>query len=304
MASSGSKPKQKRLTLEEKAAILRKLDEGVRANRLAIDFGVSESAISQIKKQKEQIFEAVAKSYQEAKKKTLHKPEYEELENRLYDWFLKQRQRNCTINGPILKRKAVELFKTVYPDKDEKDFNASEGWLYKFKRRHGMRFLKVCGEILSSDTATITPFIHKLRAKMQEMNITDSQLYNGDESGLFWKMLPDKTYVAACEKTAPGRKIKKERITFLLCANADGTNKIKPLVIGKAAKPRCFNNFDNPLEYDNSKSAWMTRNIFKKWFHGSFVNQVSMTVLFPSINIEYVVCNLFPHSNFKGSPVQ
>lgn len=95
------------------------------------------------------------------------------------------------------------------------------------------------------------------------MKLTSEQLYNADESGLFYKMLPDKTYVAACEKTAPGRKIKKERITILMCANANGTNKIKPLVIGKAAKPRCFNEFDSPLEYDNSKNAWMTTHIFK-----------------------------------------
>lgn len=88
------------------------------------------------------------------------------MEEKLYAWFVKQRERNCTINGPILKTKAMELFKTVHPDKDEKDFSASEGWFAKFKRRHGMRFLKVCGEILFSDTTTVTPFIHKLRAKM------------------------------------------------------------------------------------------------------------------------------------------
>lgn len=277
MASSGTKPKQKRLNLEEKVQVLKKLDEGVRGNRLALDFGVSESAISQIKKQKEQILEAVAKSDQEAKKKTLHKAEYEKLEEKLYAWFIKQRERKCTMNRPILKAKTKELFKTIYPDKDEKDFAASDGWFTNFKRRHGLRFLKVCGEILSSDTSTITPFIHKLRAKMDEMQLTREQLYNADETGLFYKMLPDKTYVAACEKTAPGSKIKKERITILLCANAEGTNKIKPLVIGKAAKPRCFNGFDNPLGYDNSKNAWMTTHIFKNWFYGTFVNQVSIT---------------------------
>lgn len=60
----------------------------------------------------------------------------------------------------------------------------------------------------------------------------------------------------------------------MLCANAEGTNKIKPLVIGKAAKPRCFNNFENPLGYDHPESAWMTANIFRKWFHQSFVKEV------------------------------
>lgn len=274
-----NKPKQKRLNLEEKVQILKKLDEGVRGNRLAIDFGVSEAAISQVKKQRDQIYEAVSKTDQESKKKTLHKAEYEELEKKLYGWFLKQRDRNCPVNGPIFQAKAKEMFKSVYPDKDEKDFLASDGWFRNFKRRHGLRFLKVCGEILSSDTTEITPFVHQLRAKIDEMKLTNEQIYNADESSLFYKMLPDKTYVAACEKTAPGGKIKKERVTFLLCANAEGTNKMKPLIIGKAAKPRCFNGFDNPLEYDHSKNAWMTTNIFKKWFYDSFVNQVSVITL-------------------------
>lgn len=148
---------------------------------------------------------------------------------------------------------------------------ASDGWFRKFKRRHGLRFLKVCGEILSSDTTTITPFIHEFHAKINEMQLTNEQLNNADETGLFYKLLPDKTYVAACEKTAPGTKLKKERITALLCANADGSNKITPLVIGKAKKPRCFKGFHNPLDYDNSSNAWITSNIFKNWFLGSFV---------------------------------
>lgn len=278
------KPKQNRLSLEDKVKILKKLDENVRANRLALDFGVSTSAISQIKKQKEQIYEAVSESDQEAKKKTLHKAEYDEMETKLYGWFLKQRERNCPINGPIFKAKARDIFKSVYPEKEEKNFLASDGWFRNFKRRRGLRFLKVCGEILSSDTTAITPFVHQFRAKIDEMQLTNEQLYNADESALFYKLLPDKTYVAACEKTAPGGKMKKERVTFMLCSNAEGTNKIKPLVIGKSAKPRCFNGFDNPLEYDNSKNAWMTTIIFKKWFHDSFVKQVSMIVLIVYLN--------------------
>lgn len=37
-------------------------------------------------------------------------------------------------------------------------FNASRGWLDKFKKRHGIRRLKIAGEKLSSDEAAIGPF--------------------------------------------------------------------------------------------------------------------------------------------------
>ncbi|XP_018792792.1 PREDICTED: jerky protein homolog-like [Bactrocera latifrons] len=136
------------------------------------------------------------------------------------------------------------------------------------------RHLKICGEILSSDTTEITPFIYKLRATMDEIGITEAQLYNADESGLFYRMLPDRTFVEAIEKTAPGRKILKERITFMLCANADGSHKLKPLVIGKSANPRCFSGFNHPLEYVNSKKAWMDSQLLSEWFHDSFTKQV------------------------------
>lgn len=83
------------------------------------------------------------------------------------------------------------------------------------------------------------------------------QLYCADESGLFYRLLPDRTFVAANEKNAPGRKEAKERVTFLLCTNADGTYKIKSMVIGKFAKPRCF------LSQRNKRVSQIIINPFK-----------------------------------------
>ncbi|XP_031348006.1 jerky protein homolog-like [Photinus pyralis] len=87
-------------------------------------------------------------------------------------------------------------------------------------------------------------------------------------------MLPEKTLVRSQEKTAPGRKISKERVTFLACCNANGSHKLKMLVIGKAKNPRAFKNADIPVEYKSSANAWMTTKIFIEWFHQSFIPQV------------------------------
>lgn len=121
------------------------------------------------------------------------------MEEQLYGWFLKQRERKCTISGPIMKAKAMQIFPLAYPEKKPTDFVASEGWFSRFKRRHGIRFLKICREILSSDIETITPFVHRLRAKIAEMGLTIAQIYNADESALFYRCLPDRTFVAATE---------------------------------------------------------------------------------------------------------
>ncbi|XP_054729099.1 jerky protein homolog-like [Anastrepha obliqua] len=128
-------------------------------------------------------------------------------------------------------------------------------------------------------SGTFVNFIEQLltsrfRAKFDEMGLMESQIYNVDETGLFYRCLPDKTYVSLFEKTAPGYKIQKERISVLLGVNADGSHKLMPLVIGKAKNPRSFQGFNNPLHYNFSKNAWMTSRIFHDWFLKIFIHEV------------------------------
>ncbi|XP_037827591.1 jerky protein homolog-like isoform X2 [Lucilia sericata] len=196
------------------------------------------------------------------------------MEKTLYRWFLRMRDRNWPVSGLMLKEKAKELHSQL--KENESGFNASDGWLQRFKKRYGVRLLKVSGEKLSSQPELVDPFKLKLKQKIEEMELCNDQLNNADESGLFWKLLPDKTYVAMQEKSAPGTKMEKQRVTFLCCANASGAHRLKLLIIGKAKNPRSFKNFVCPTDYKNSKSAWMTSAIFKHWFHQSFVPQVKL----------------------------
>lgn len=55
----------------------------------------------------------------------------------------------------------------------------------------------------------------------------------------FYELLPQKTL---CEKTdrCKGGNKSKQRLIVLFCCNRAGTEKLKPLVIGRSAKPRCF----------------------------------------------------------------
>jgi hypothetical protein len=46
----------------------------------------------------------------------------------------------------------------------------------------------------------------------------------------------------------------------------DGSEKLKPIVIGKYANPRTFKNKKNlPLIYKNNANAWMKSDIFKEF---------------------------------------
>jgi hypothetical protein len=50
--------------------------------------------------------------------------------------------------------------------------------------------------------------------------------------------------------------------TFALIANMDGTEKLKPLVIGKFRNPRSFKNVKSlPVNYEANKKTWMTSSV-------------------------------------------
>lgn len=175
------------------------------------------------------------------------------------------------ISGEILCEKAKYFYKEITKNDD---FKASHGWLQKFKQRYGIRQLTISGEMLSSNFEAAVPFKEKFRRKIQEMGLSREQIYNADESGLFWRLLPTKTLAHFGEKSAPGRKIGKERITFMPCANATANHKLTLFVLGKAQAPRAFKNCRIPVSYKGQRKAWVTREIFSEWFHTEFVPAV------------------------------
>lgn len=105
------------------------------------------------------------------------------------------------------------------------------------------------------------PFIKPtLRAQF-----SDDEIFNADETGLFYKLTPDKTLKLKGEKCTGG-KLSKERITVMVAANMSGTAKKKLLVIGKSQRLRCFKNVRHlPVDYESNRKAWMTGDIFTKW---------------------------------------
>lgn len=61
-------------------------------------------------------------------------------------------------------------------------------------------------------------------------------------------------------------KNSKRRVTVLLCANRNSTDKRPLLVIGISKKPCCFKrNHRLPMQYTANLKSWMTRAIFNAW---------------------------------------
>lgn len=246
------------LTIKDKLNILEQVNNGVPMQVIANRFGIVKSTVSKIKSSETKLRNFVEKSNSVNKRKTVRSSEYPVMEKLLYDWIVRQRLNNVAISSDVLQEKAIYYHRKY----ESGQFNASKGWLTRFRRRRGLWFLKVCGEKLSSNHSAVDPFVESLNVKISEMNLSKSQVYNADESGLFWKSMPSKTIVTSTEKNAPGRKKFKHRITFMPCANATGDHEIRMLVIGRSKQPRALKNFANPIEYRANSSSWMTRELF------------------------------------------
>lgn len=68
--------------------------------------------------------------------------------------------------------------------------------------------------------------------------LLQSQIYNVDKTVLFLCSVPENTQISKYENLTSGRKINKDRISVLLCANANGLYKLTPVIVGKSCKSR------------------------------------------------------------------
>lgn len=270
------KRKRTVLTIKQKLEIVEKLEKGESANRIASDYSVGVQTVRDIKNNKAKIQEFVAASDSgegPSKRKTMKSAKHPALDEALLKWFNQKRLEGTPISGPICTQQAQKFHESL----GLKDpFNASSGWFTRFKQRHGIRELTIQGEQLSGNISAAHEFCPSFQRYVTDHNLSYDQIYNADETGLYWKCLPSRTLASEAEKRAPGHKSSKERVTVMPCANASGTHKLKLLVIGKAKKPRSFKGTEVtlPVNYCNQKGAWMDREIFHKWFHNDFVPQV------------------------------
>ncbi|XP_071057028.1 zinc finger BED domain-containing protein 5-like [Onthophagus taurus] len=132
-------------------------------------------------------------------------------------------------------------------------FNANEGWPTGFIKRHASHNVKIKGEVASADENVAKTFPDKLAKIVEEGGYTPEQIFNADEPGLFWKKMPERTYIAKSEKSAGFFKEAKDRVTFLLCSNASGDKMLKPLLINKSLMPRALGVMRGLTEGGNQK---------------------------------------------------
>ncbi|UYV68891.1 hypothetical protein LAZ67_6001499 [Cordylochernes scorpioides] len=164
-------------------------------------------------------------------------------------------------------QKKIKILKE-YLDENLMTLNESKSKIMVF--RNG-------GEVASADEEAARKYPEKLAKIIKDGGYCAHQIFNADETGLFWKKMPTRTYIAKSEKNASGFKAAKDRVTLLLCSNASGDRMLKPLLVNRSLKPRALKGKDLntlPVHWMANKKAWVTTAIFTEWFNKCFVPEV------------------------------
>ena len=129
--------------------------------------------------------------------------EYEKLDKELYIWFRQQRELNIPVSSVLLQEKAKILFERLYPDSTQ-TFTVCTGFQLRFSKWHGLKNLLIQGEQASADFVTACDFQQHFSQMVE--GYSHHQIFNCDETGLQYHLLPRKTLVSLFEKRADGRK--------------------------------------------------------------------------------------------------
>jgi len=187
------------------------------------------------------------------------------LESILADWVFHQ-QHALIISGDLLREKARWFWHRLPEYNGVNEPILSNGWIAGFKARFGIRSRVRHGEAGSIDEATMAAELASIQAKVAQYAPVDQ--YNCDETGLFWKLVPDRSLGT---ESLPGVKKEKARITIHHACNATGSHKLPMWCIGKHKAPRAFKAAGVKdvealgIKWRWNKKAWMTTAIMVDW---------------------------------------
>ena len=184
-----SKPKKQFLSLKKKVEVIRAAEEnrGISIRELGERFNCGKTQIAKILKDKESLLSLYSRNISSTRVITGgRKSEYDEINKTLYDWYTLACSKNVFPAGPQLIEKAKQIAAAL----GKPEFKGSRGWLDKWKKRYNIKNFRICGESGDVQGSTVDSWKERLPQVLAGFSMND--IWNFDETGLFWKALPDR----------------------------------------------------------------------------------------------------------------
>ncbi|XP_026577824.1 tigger transposable element-derived protein 1-like isoform X2 [Pseudonaja textilis] len=279
-AEASSKKQRKAIDLNLKMKIIKAYEAGKKVTKIAREVGLAHSTISTILKDKVRIREALKgaagmnTSITRQRKGLIH-----EMEKLLILWIEDRIQKRLPVSLLLIQNKARSIFSMLKEQTGEECteiFTASHGWFMRFQQRFHYQKTHPSGDAVRADEEAAKHFLQELDGIIAEGNYFAEQIFRVDETGLYWKRMPERTYIHREAQAMPGCKAFKDRVTLLLGGNVAGF-KLTPFLILKSDHACMFENISNdtlPIYYRFDWKAWMTPVLFEDWFTNCFIPQV------------------------------
>ena len=124
----------------------------------------------------------------------------DDLEKALFSWLKKMRANNLSVNGTVVKEKAMGYAKELQIE----GFKALNGWFERWKTRFNVSFEAIAGEEKSVTPEMTSSWLETyLPTILSRYDLKD--IYNANEFGLFYQVLPTKTMELKGEKCTGGK---------------------------------------------------------------------------------------------------
>ena len=283
------KGRGKRLNECQRLEIIEKLSKPNPPSRRAIarTYEVSDTAIRKIWNNRGDIVARSSRMSSSGKDNCYRasQAKFPELEEILYEWIDMMRRAKLAVPPSLAIAKARKIALDMEISND--DFKASWAWLSNFRKRRGLGEMLLHGEGAEVDknNPELLSALEELYEIIRQYDVEN--VYNMDETGLFYRVLPRYTLLMPSEdlSSARGEKKAKDRVSLVVCANSTGTHKIPSTMIGKPKKPACIVNKAWPIPYYAQKKAWMDVEVCWKWFNEVFFPAVRVRTSRPVVLI-------------------
>ncbi|UYV83478.1 hypothetical protein LAZ67_23001151 [Cordylochernes scorpioides] len=240
--------KRKVISLETKIEISDRLRKGDRVIDVAKSYSMNEATIRTIRTNENTIRKSVAAGNTTSMGTTSYTRNIamEKIEQALMLWIEDQTQKRVPIDTGAITNKALRIYEKIVEQLSSSSSTEKKP-----------NFL--ASELASGDVDAAQEYPANFAEIINDNSYTPDQVFNADESGLFWKKMPERTYVSKFYKSASGHKAANDHITIIFCNNASGDYIMKPLVINTSKMPCAFKgvNINNLAVYWRAnKKAW------------------------------------------------